>query len=117
MLKPKNISKWCFIKKVREEHDQIINQFGAGATRLANHPNEHNACIYIYIYIYIYRCSLPTSVQWQFSGIPPPPQLLTPNLFYPRSGMGEFSGFGPYSGLGALPQDSKPKYAYYLLSD
>ncbi len=109
------LEKKCFINKVREEHDQIITQFGAGATRLANHPNEHNA--YIYIYIYIYRCSLPTSVQWQFSGIPPPPQLLTPNLFYPISGMGEFSGFGPYSGLGALPQDSKPKYAYYLLSD
>ncbi len=46
-------TKLCFINKVREEHDQIINQFGADATRLANHPNEHNACIYIYIYIYI----------------------------------------------------------------
>ncbi len=103
--------KWCFINKVREEHDQIINQFGTGATRLANHPNEHNA------FIYIYRCSLPTSVLWQFSGIPPPPQLLTPNLFYPSSGTGEFSGFRPCSGLGALPQDSKPKYAYHLLSD
>ncbi len=34
--------KWCFINKVREEHDQIINRFGTGATRLANHPNEHN---------------------------------------------------------------------------
>ncbi len=98
---------WCFINKVREEHDQIINRFGTGATRLANHPNEHNA------YIYIYRYSLPTSVQWQFSGIPPPPQLLTSNLFHPSSGTGEFSGFGPCSGLGALPQDSKPKYAYY----
>ncbi len=62
---------------------------------------------------YIYRYSLPTSVQWQFSGIPPPPQLLTPNLFYPTSRTGEFSRFGPCSGLGALPQDSKPKYAYY----
>ncbi len=39
--------KLCFINKVREEHDQIINQFGTGATRLANHPNEHNAYIYI----------------------------------------------------------------------
>ncbi len=56
----------------------------------------------------INRYSLPTSVQWQFSGIPPPPQLLTPNLFHPSSGTGEFSGFGPCSGLGALPQDSKP---------
>ncbi len=99
--------KWCFINKVREEHDQIINRFGTGATRLANHPNEHNA------YIYMHRYSLPTSVQLQFSSIPPPPQLLTPNLFYPTSGTGEFFRFGPCSGLGALPQDSKPKYAYY----
>ncbi len=37
---------WCFINKVREEHDQIINRFGTGATRLANHPNEHNAYMY-----------------------------------------------------------------------
>ncbi len=40
------IYKWCFINKVREEHDQIINRFGTGATRLANHPNEHNAYMY-----------------------------------------------------------------------
>ncbi len=48
--------KLCFINKVREEHDQIINQFGTGAPRLANHSNEH-------MRIYTYRCSLPTSVQ------------------------------------------------------
>ncbi len=93
--------KWCFINKVREEHDQIINRFGTGATRLANHPNEHNA----YIYIIDTACLPPSSDS--------PPQLLTPNLFHPSSGTGEFSGFGPCSGLGALPQDSKPKYAYY----
>ncbi len=58
----------------------------------------------VYIYIYIYRCNLLSSVQWQFSGIPPPPQLLTPDLFYPILGMGEFSGFGPYSGLGVSPR-------------
>ncbi len=40
--------KLCFINKVREEHDQIINQFGEGATRLANHPKRAQ-CIYINI--------------------------------------------------------------------
>ncbi len=39
------LNTWCFINKVREEHDQIINRFGTGATRLANHANEHNAYI------------------------------------------------------------------------
>ncbi len=42
----RDLAKWCFINKVREEHDQIINRFGTGATRLANHPNEHNAYMY-----------------------------------------------------------------------
>ncbi|XP_073700656.1 uncharacterized protein [Garra rufa] len=32
-----------------------------------------------------------------------------------KASFGEFSGFGLYCGPGALPQDSTPKYAFYLL--
>ncbi len=62
-LSEKKYTKWCFINKVREEHDQIINRFGTGATRLATIlMSTTRTCIN--------RYSLPTSVQWQFSGIP-----------------------------------------------
>ncbi len=54
--------------------------------------------------IYKYRCSLPTSVQWQFSGIPPPPQLLTPNLFIPYQGWGSSLGSGHIPGSEPSPR-------------
>ncbi len=54
--------------------------------------------------INIYRCSLPTSVQWQFSGIPPPPQLLTPNLFIPYQGWGSSLGSGHIPGSEPSPR-------------
>ncbi len=34
---------------VREEHDQIIDYFGAGATRFVSYPKEHNACVCVCI--------------------------------------------------------------------
>ncbi len=98
----KCVFKWCFINKVREEHDQTISLAQVSwLSSSANHLVEHNPCIYIY--------SQLTSVPWQFSSIPPPSQLLSLNLISSHSWNGrEFSGFGLYPELGALPLDSIP---------
>ncbi len=89
--------KWCFINKVREEHDQIINRFGTGATRLANHPNELNA------YIKIDTACLPLSSD-SF-----PASLLHPNsspliYFIPHLGRGSSLGSGHIPGLEPSPR-------------
>ncbi len=90
--------KLCFINKVREEHDQIINRFGTGATRLANHPNEHNA-----YYIYIDTACLPLSSD-SF-----PASLLHPNsspliYFIPHQGRGSSLGSGHVPGSEPSPR-------------
>ncbi len=90
--------KWCFINKVREEHDQIINRFGTGATRLANHPNEHNA----YIYIIDIACLPPSSDSF-------PASLLHPNsspliYFIPHQGRGSSLGSGHVPGSEPSPR-------------
>ncbi len=91
--------KLCFINNVREEHDQIINQFGAGATRLANHPYEHNA----YIYIYIDAACLPLSSDSFLAS------LLHPNsspliYFIPYQGWGSSLGSGHIPGSEPSPR-------------
>ncbi len=89
---------WCFINKVREEHDQIINRFGTGATRLANHPNEHNA----YIYTTDTACLPPSSDSF-------PASLLHPNsspliYFIPHQGRGSSLGSGHVPGPEPSPR-------------
>ncbi len=90
--------KLCFINKVREEHDQIINRFGTGATRLANHPNEHNA----YIYTTDTACLPPSSDSF-------PASLLHPNsspliYFIPHQGRGSSLGSGHVPGPEPSPR-------------
>ncbi len=97
---------------VREEHDQIVNQFGTRGARLlitvtsTIHKHTHTN---IYIYIYIYKHSQLTSVPQQFSSIPPPPP--TPHSYSNSIFLGigaEFSGFWLSPELRALPLDSMP---------
>ncbi len=92
------VLKLCFINKVREEHDQIINQFGTGVTRLANHPNLHK---------YIYICSILPLSSDSF-----PASLIHPNsslliYFYLKLGMGSSLGSGYIPGSEPSPRTAR----------